>query len=242
MTVADRIKRRREELGYTQDELAKKMGYTGKSSVSKIESSGNNVTLKMVNRAAKALETTSRHLMGWGGEASAPITKTALSKKDMQIAYAYHQAEPARQAIVDDVLKLDTLPDSVMEAPAQYETSICYPYYGKIAAAGKSFDSLSDIMQGTIEVRDTPFNRRGDYVIGVSGDSMEPTFYDGDKVLVVQTDHIDIGNIGIFQMNNEVYIKEAGESSLISHNSRYSPITDDVPVYCLGRVLGKVEE
>lgn len=65
MTVADRIKYLREQLGMTQEELAKKMGYTGKSSISKIETSGNNVTIKKIARLAPILNTSNAYLMGW---------------------------------------------------------------------------------------------------------------------------------------------------------------------------------
>ena len=41
MTIGERIKERRIELGYTQDELAKKCGYKSRSSINKIELSRN---------------------------------------------------------------------------------------------------------------------------------------------------------------------------------------------------------
>lgn len=65
MTVADRIKARRESLGMTQTDLAKKLGYTGKSSISKIESSGDNVSTKKIYKLAPALRTTRFYLLGW---------------------------------------------------------------------------------------------------------------------------------------------------------------------------------
>lgn len=68
MTVADRIKARREELGLTQEDLALKMGYKGKGSVCKIESSGNRLTLKTVEKYALALNCTESYLMGWEDE------------------------------------------------------------------------------------------------------------------------------------------------------------------------------
>lgn len=65
MTVADRIKYRREELGFTQSELAQKAGYSDKTSVSKIENSGDNISMKKVRRIAKALSVSPSYLMGW---------------------------------------------------------------------------------------------------------------------------------------------------------------------------------
>lgn len=65
MTVGERMKLLREQKGLSQDELAKMMGYAGKTSISKIESSGNNMTTKTVSKFAKALGCTEAYLMGW---------------------------------------------------------------------------------------------------------------------------------------------------------------------------------
>ena len=65
MTVAERIKLRREDLKMTQDELATKLGLSDKSSISRIEKSGDDVTMKNVTRIATALSTTPKFLLGW---------------------------------------------------------------------------------------------------------------------------------------------------------------------------------
>ena len=65
LTVADRIRLRREELGMSQDELAMKIGTKGRSGISRIENSGDDVTMKNVVRIATALSTTPRYLMGY---------------------------------------------------------------------------------------------------------------------------------------------------------------------------------
>ena len=64
MTVGERIKERRIELGLTQEELGKRMGY-GKSAVCRVEKEGNNITSNRVEKFAKALECTPGYLMGW---------------------------------------------------------------------------------------------------------------------------------------------------------------------------------
>lgn len=65
MTVADRIARRRKELDITQEELAKMLGLSGRSSINKIEKAGNNITLKNIRRIAKALNCSEEYLMGY---------------------------------------------------------------------------------------------------------------------------------------------------------------------------------
>lgn len=65
MTIADRVRNRREQLGLSQEELAKRMGYSGKSSISKIESSGNDITLKKMKKLSKALNVSIEYLAGF---------------------------------------------------------------------------------------------------------------------------------------------------------------------------------
>lgn len=65
MTVGERIKQKRIELGMSQEELSKKMGYSGKSSVCKAETYGDNITTSKIQRFADALGTTPSYLMGW---------------------------------------------------------------------------------------------------------------------------------------------------------------------------------
>lgn len=65
MTTAQKIKRKREELGLSQEALAKRMGLKSKSSVSRIENSGDDITLKDVERIAEALGCSPLELMGW---------------------------------------------------------------------------------------------------------------------------------------------------------------------------------
>jgi SOS-response transcriptional repressor LexA len=83
---------------------------------------------------------------------------------------------------------------------------------------------------------------QADFVISVGGDSMEPTYHDGDKVFVEKCDAIDVGEVGIFVVNGDVYIKELGNKCLISHNEKYKPIRigENDSVYCCGRVIGIV--
>ena len=89
--------------------------------------------------------------------------------------------------------------------------------------------------------RDT---ERADEVITVCGRSMEPTFYDGDQVLVQHTKELREGEIGIFLVDNEGYIKEYRKDGLHSHNPEFRTMTfhEDQSVRCLGRVIGKVKE
>ena len=64
-TLYDRIKSRRTELGLTVEELAHKMGYKDKSSISKIENGTADIPQSKIAAFADALQTTPAYLMGW---------------------------------------------------------------------------------------------------------------------------------------------------------------------------------
>lgn len=66
--VGDRIRERREELGMTQTDLAKRLGYKSRSTIAKIESNVNSLTMPMVVEFAKVLMVEPSYLMGWEDE------------------------------------------------------------------------------------------------------------------------------------------------------------------------------
>lgn len=65
MHIGQRIKLRREVLGFSQDELAKKLGYNSRSSINKIEKGINDINQSKIMAFAEALSTTPAYLMGW---------------------------------------------------------------------------------------------------------------------------------------------------------------------------------
>lgn len=62
--IGEQIAKRRKELGLSQDDLARKMGYTSRSTINKIESGVNDVPQRNIVKFAKALDTTVQYLMG----------------------------------------------------------------------------------------------------------------------------------------------------------------------------------
>lgn len=83
MTVADRIKIKREAANLSQEQLAEKMGLSSKTSITRIEKSGNNVSLKNIERIAKILGCNIEYLMGFeeeGGETVPLLGKVAAGK------------------------------------------------------------------------------------------------------------------------------------------------------------------
>lgn len=118
------------------------------------------------------------------------------------------------------------------------------PYWQEGAAAGSGIYQLNDTECIQLKLIDTPVTRQADFIINVSGKSMEPDYHDGDKVLVSQKDVVQMGEVGIFIKNGKSYIKELGTMELISRN----PESDNIPVnefdnvVCMGKVIGKVTD
>lgn len=82
MDIGERIKRRREELDMSQAELARKVGYSTRSTITRIERDGNGISQDKIVAIAKALKVTPSYLMGWEDEEVA--TLTAFQEEAMQ--------------------------------------------------------------------------------------------------------------------------------------------------------------
>lgn len=67
-----RIRQRREALGISQEQLAQRMGYRSKSSITKLEKGVNDLPQAKLNELAQALETTPAYLLGWDVPCSPP--------------------------------------------------------------------------------------------------------------------------------------------------------------------------
>ena len=67
-TVGENILLIRKRLGWTQEELATKMGYKSKSTINKIELGINDIPQSKIVKFADVLGTTPAHLMGWNDE------------------------------------------------------------------------------------------------------------------------------------------------------------------------------
>jgi len=79
-----------------------------------------------------------------------------------------------------------------------------------------------------------------DYAVKVSGDSMEPRLVDRQVVFIKEQQTLEIGEIGIFSLDGDAFIKKLGHGELISLNSRYAPIPirEHNSVHIFGKVLG----
>lgn len=145
--------------------------------------------------------------------------------------------------IIDSVIDIEYEHASETTLKKSKTRKLKIDFYNYPASAGMG-NFLENESPEEIWIQETNESENADFVIPISGDSMEPTFHSGDYVFVSKQDSVEKGEIGIFIINGEVFIKELGNRCLISHNRSYKPIplraTDSI--YCCGRVLGIVEK
>ena len=150
-------------------------------------------------------------------------------------------AEQPKKAVQITALAANEQPEPENDEPEQDEE-----FYIDLCSLPASAGSGVQLDEGFTEpmlIKPTAIAQRANYAVRVSGNSMEDTYYDGDIVLVETCPDVAIGEIGIFIVNDQGYIKQRGEDRLISLNPESNDVfihEGDV-VYCRGRVLGKAE-
>lgn len=99
---------------------------------------------------------------------------------------------------------------------------------------------LDDSSTEPLQIVHTDIAERANYAVRVSGDSMTPMYRSGDIVLVETCPSVEVGEIGIFVVDGEGFIKKYGGDRLISLNPKYKDmlLKRYESVYCRGRVLG----
>ncbi|CUO12556.1 XRE family transcriptional regulator [Muricomes sp. OA1] len=241
MNLGDRIKAKRDELDLTLEEVAKFVGVS-RQTIQKYESGViSNIPSDKIESLAFALRTTPSYLMGWESSASITLYNVHCETADeSELIISFRKlsdiGKQKATTYLENLLSLETAEHDALPRPTYFMA-----YYHELASAGTGEYIFADLPTDTIEVPVNELSEKADFVIGVKGDSMEPTFHDGDKVYVEKMQVVEIGDIGIFMVNGECFIKETGENGLISHNPKYDEIPGTETIQCIGKVLGKVK-
>lgn len=139
--------------------------------------------------------------------------------------------------IEDKKLNIDTVP---------IESGYTIPVLGRVAA-GYGKEAVEEVI-GQIEISPA-LAAKGDYFgLLIKGDSMIPTLYDGDTVIVERTDDAESGDLVIALVNGSDATckrlqKYAEGIALIPQNPVYEPLRfteseiDTTPVKILGKVV-----
>ena len=105
------------------------------------------------------------------------------------------------------------------------------------ASAGRGFYLSADEFE-TILVRKTPETQAAAFAVPVSGDSMEDKYHDGDILLVGREKCLKQGQIGVFVVDGQGYVKMLGDGVLVSLNADYDDIPLTEETRCSGNVIG----
>lgn len=222
--VGERIKTRRKELKISADDIANKLGVS-RSTIFRYEKGDiEKMPTETLNEIARILHTTPQSLMGWydSSEGIATIYNRLNSDRQAKV-YSYAQHELEEQNKVIDINEKKGI------------------YLQSKVSAGTGVLDLDPTYGETISY-DGEIPNHYDLAFLVSGNSMTPTFEDGEIIFVEKYPNPINGAIMVVQIDENAYIKkvylEKDNLRLVSLNQDYDDIlangTNDI------RIVGKV--
>lgn len=119
-----------------------------------------------------------------------------------------------------------------------------YDYYMS-ASAGTGVFMFDDTCGDKVTIAsDVPGAKEADYLIKISGNSMEPDYFDGEVALVSKFSQVKVGDVGIFVIDGSAYIKEYAKTELVSRNPKAEnvKVSEYSNIVCMGKVVGKTNE
>ena len=244
--ICERIRFYRERKGIEQKMLAEAIGIK-KNAVSNWESGRSRPDMALLPKICKVLEVSIDELFGLPAP-TVPVPEPAITLSSGKTSAAdramekYIRLNRTHRSVVDTLLdKLGEVEDEELYDSITEET-----IFTKQLSAGYDPGLEFDDPGETIHLYRDKVDPAMDCIFPVSGDSMEPDFHDGDRVMVQRiTDGsgLEPGEIGAFIFGNETYIKQYSKAGLRSLNKKYKMMrfNDDESVYIIGRVLGVLD-
>ena len=105
MTIYERIKYLRESLNMSQQELAEKVGYQGKSAVSKVEKGDRDINQKMIIKYANALGVTPTYLLFGKEQEEKPPQEPKLREGEEELLKLIRLMPDEMKALYIETLK-----------------------------------------------------------------------------------------------------------------------------------------
>lgn len=230
-------------IGQIISENRKKLGLSQEDLAIKLQAKGFNLTRKAVSK--------------WEQNATEPGISLFLSMcQILQIEDIYEAYFGSNPYNLFDGLneegKLKALDYiSLLHDSGKYEKHVCQiisfrrtitVYENAVSAGTGNF--LEDGPCRTLNIDEALLPENTSFGVKISGDSMEPEFHDGDIAWVIKQETVENGEIGIFSLNGDAYIKKLREDKdgifLVSLNKKYAPIrvseNDRFDVF--GKVVG----
>ena len=240
MSFGQRLTELRKENGYsTRNEFAEKLGIPS-TTLRNYETDAREPGHTFLKQISEFFNVSVDYLLCLTDEKEI-LHSFRLLTSEKEMIEKYRNLDDHGKEMVDFVLSKEYERHSVSipNNPIPSSTRVIQ-FYQRLASAGSGQFVFDDVPVDLIEIPDIPEYKRVKYAIGVNGDSMEPLYQDGDVLLVEPSREISLGDIGIFLIDGQSYVKQLGENVLISINKKYDPIpiTDDTE--CLGLVISKM--
>lgn len=239
MSINTRIKEARKNKGITQEQLGEMIG-VAKTTITGYEKNREPSAAKL-GEIADVLGVDANFLFQ---DEVKVLQENHISTEEMKHIKKYRVLDDYGKETVSLILdrelhRTEQIHQHIDDSNTQATRVI--QYYQKLASAGTGEVIFQDMPVDRILIPDIPEYKRVSYAIGVNGHSMEPLYNDGDMLLVEPTCQIEIGEIGIFIIEDKAYVKKLGEKELISLNKGYNniPLTSDAK--CMGRVVDKIK-
>lgn len=170
------------------------------------------------------------------------------SNAELRLLSSYRKLPSAHRAIVlsmtEQLLAAERStridPQNVQEMQIEL---VQLPMADDAVAAGFNLDDFSAHCK-QVYLHSSPITRRADLIFHVNGDSMEPAFPNQSYVLVKRDDTPRYGEVGIFQVDNALFIKEYRKDGLASLNPKWPLMQKDHygSIQFVGRVVGLLDE
>lgn len=240
-TVGLKIKEARINSHLSLKELGNKVGLS-EGTMQRYETGQiKGVDINLLKRISNVLGCSEAYIMGWEDKkapSQSDLLNESYTEKEKSLISKYRRLDDISKEVVEVVIdkELERSNSDIIEYP-QTDYNII-PFYPQLVSAGTGQYVFDDIPSETIAVDNKKF-RRATYAIRVRGNSMEPTFYNDDIIIVDREAVPSLNEIGIFIIDNQGYVKRVGDKALISDNKAYAPIEAD-DIVCMGKVLGKV--
>ncbi len=233
----DLIHSRREALGIMQKELASALGVPPMY-VTHWEAGRSRPDLNLIPALCKALDMSVAAFFGL------PASRSDLGEEEARLLRDYRSLSPHDRAIASSVISnMVELSSSEIWERCRTGFHLIFHNYQQ-AAAGTGFTLDPEASGEKVFIRNTRLSDRADEIVTVNGDSMLPDYPDGQEVYVMHTQALNIGDIGLFVVNGEGYIKQYLGDRLHSLNPDYGdiPLLESDDARIIGRVLGPVSD
>ena len=230
------IRNYRKKMGFTQQQIAESI-VVSKSHIANWEAGRARPDLNLVPALCLTLGIDASTFFGM------PSGINALMGKERLLLSGYRKLGSRDKLILETTLNkmLELSEDELYERCRVSFLPIMHNYQQAAAGSGMALDAATEQYQTF--VRKNRNALMADEIVTVHGSSMEPMFQHGQDVYIQHTQELEPGEIGLFVVNGDGYIKQWAKNRLHSLNPVFPDImlneTDDVR--CIGRVLGSVD-